>query len=377
MSHPLDETYLLRAIELGARGGRGTAPNPRVGAVLVQDGLVIGEGWHRRAGEAHAEIIALEEAGSKARGATLFTTLEPCPHYGQQPPCVDRILGAGVRRVVVGLVDPDSRVAGQGIEKLRSQGVEVELCGGEAGRKAEQLIEDYLVHRRLGRAFAALKIAATLDGKIADRNGTSRWITGDLARAHGRNLRNWYGAILVGAGTVLADDPLLLPDTLQPAVPRFLRCVVDHHLDTPPTARLFREVTDNPVLIFTTSRAPSGKARALREAGAEIIVKEENQGVIPPRLLLEELGRRGILGVLVEGGGVTHGWFLESGVADKIHWYQAPLILGDPQGIPALITPGKLLSEARRWRIADHVRLGDDLHLTLYPDRIEPCSPDS
>lgn len=369
MIRPEDLPHLERALDLAERGGRLTAPNPRVGAVVVVRDEVIGEGWHRRAGESHAEVLALEAAGEAARGATLYCSLEPCAHHGRTPPCVDAIIGAGIARVVVGVIDPDPRVSGSGLARLAGAGVAVELAQGDIARRAERAIEEYLLHRREGRAFAALKVAASLDGRIADRNARSRWITGQQARAHGRRLRDRYGAILVGAGTVRADDPLLLPPGgAGEGAPPFLRCVVDGGLEISHECRLLRErVAGAAVIVYCRDDAPDVSEEALRRAGAEVVRVPAVDGLIEPAAMLRDLGARGVLGVVIEGGGATHGTFLAAGLVDKLYWYVAPIVLGDPGAVASVSIGQRNLEEAYRLRIADVTSLEDDLVLTLYP----------
>lgn len=377
MIEPVDLEFLARALALARQGGRSTCPNPRVGAVVARGGVVLAEGWHQRAGEQHAEAEALQRAGVAARGATLYTTLEPCNHHGRTPPCCSAILDAGISRVVVGLIDPDPRVAGGGIARLRGAGLTVEVVEGEMACRAAQTNEDYLIHRRLGRAFCALKVAATLDGKIADRRGVSRWITGDAARKRGRELRDWYGAILVGAGTVLADDPLLLPPGEMKGHPPFLRCVVDGGLRISPRSRLFHEGhPEAPVLVFSSRQASPSAWRELERAGAEVVALPVEGGRIPVRLILEELGRRGVLGLLVEGGGETHAQFLEQGMADKVYWFAAPQFLVDREARAAVAGGPRFLDAALRMEIAEAEPVGDDILLTLYPRGVPGCSPD-
>ncbi|MBP7147186.1 MAG: bifunctional diaminohydroxyphosphoribosylaminopyrimidine deaminase/5-amino-6-(5-phosphoribosylamino)uracil reductase RibD [Acidobacteria bacterium] len=377
MTHAGDIPHLLRAIELAARGGRATAPNPRVGAVVVAAGEVVGEGWHRRAGEAHAETVALEMAGARARGATLYSSLEPCPHQGRTPPCTSRIIAAGIARVVLGLEDPDPRVRGRGATLLREAGVEVVAAQDAPARAAARAVEDYLVHRREGRAFAALKIAGTLDGKIADRARGSRWITGATAREHGRALRDRYGAIVVGAGTVRADDPLLLPPSFDPGAAPFLRCVISGSLELPAPARLLEPVEGSPVLVYTGAGAPAARSEGLRAAGIEVVVAGEAHEVEPLRVL-RDLGARGVLGALVEGGGATHARFFDAGLVDKLYWYLAPRVLGDGGAVAAVDGPPRALAGAWAGAFAEARPLGEDLLLTVYPKGgIDPCSPDS
>ena len=371
------DAWMARALELAARGGRATAPNPRVGALVVSRGELVGEGWHRACGGPHAEAFALEAAGDRARGATLYSSLEPCPHEGRQPPCVARIVRAGVARVMVGLVDPDPQVAGEGIAALRRAGLEVELASGAIAQAAERLLEEYLVHRRNGRALAALKVGATLDGRIADRHGASRWVTGEPAREAGRALRARYGAILIGAGTVLADDPQLLLPEHDEGGP-FLRCVVDGRLSVPAGARLFGAASERaPVLVYTAPDADPARRAALERIGAEVVALGPPGGPVPPGEILRDLAGRGVLGAMVEGGGVTHGHFLEAGVADKIHWFVAPRLLADPEARSAVAGPGRPLGKAWDGAFAEVTRLGEDLLLTLYPRGAQACSPDS
>ncbi len=366
MIRPEELHFLEQALTLARRGGRATAPNPRVGCVIVAAGEIVGQGWHRRLGESHAEVVALREAGARARAATLYVSLEPCAHSGRTPPCTSAILSAGISRVIVGLIDPDHRVSGRGIAALRAGGIEVEIAEGPMATAAERVLEAYLVHRREGRAFALLKVASTLDGRIADRQREARWITGETAREHSRGLRDRYGAILVGVGTVLADDPSLLPPSGHEDGGAFLRCVLDSQLRTPPGSELLRKRWP-PVLIFCGPDAPAERRRALEDAGAEIVVCSGAGELVPPLEILEELARRGVLGVIVEGGGVTHGHFLSAGAVDKIYWYLAPALLGDPGAVSALTTGETPLAQAWRGRIAERISLGEDLLLTLYP----------
>ncbi len=363
-----DRRILERTLELAALAGRRTAPNPRVGAVLVgPDGQVRGEGWHRRAGEAHAEVIALEAAGPAAQGGTLYTSLEPCAHRGRTPPCTDAILARGVRRVVVALVDPDPRVAGEGIGALRRGSVEVDVAAGALASQAEQLNEDYLVHRRRGRAFAALKVAATLDGRIADRHGASRWITGEAARFRGKELRGRCGAVLVGAGTIRADDPELAPPPESAPAPPFLRCVLDGRLSVSPGARIFRRSDEHPVILFTSPGAPGARREALSAAGATIVELGPPGGLVPPGEVLADLARRGVLGVLIEGGGRTSGAFLAAGLVDKLYWFLAPKLLADPEACAAAAAGERVLAAAIQWRVLLEERLGGDILLVLHP----------
>lgn len=366
---PEDRAHFDRALALAARAGRGAAPNPRVGCVVVRDDTIVGEGWHRRPGEPHAEILALEEAGDRARGATLYVTLEPCSHLGRTPPCSEAILQAGVARVVIGLIDPDAQVRGRGLATLRNAGVRVELADGRSAESAREELEDYIVHRERQRAFVAAKTAASLDGRIADREGGARWVTGDAAREHGRSLRDRYGAILVGAGTARADDPLLLPPTGRDGGP-FRRCVLDPALSLSPGARLLGEGHWSPVLVYAWEDADVARRIRLEEAGAEVVPlpADPATAAIDPLAILRDLARRGVLGVIVEGGGRTLGGFLEAGLVDKWYWYVAPKLLADDEARAAVAGPPRRLDAAWRGRIAGVRLLGDDMLLKLYPD---------
>jgi diaminohydroxyphosphoribosylaminopyrimidine deaminase/5-amino-6-(5-phosphoribosylamino)uracil reductase len=366
---PEDRAHFDRALALAARAGRGAAPNPRVGCVVVREGAIVGEGWHRRPGDPHAEIVALEEAGEGARGATLYVTLEPCSHLGRTPPCSEAILEAGVARVVIGLIDPDAQVRGRGVAALEAGGVRVEMAEGDAAAAAREELEDYLAHRERQRTFVVAKSAATLDGRIADREGRSQWITGQAAREHGRSLRDRYGAILVGAGTARTDDPVLLPPTGGECGP-FLRCVIDPHLTLPPSARLLSEGPWSPVLVYGRGDADVSRRIALEQVGAQVVAlpTEHPSGRLDPLEVARDLARRGVLGAILEGGGRTVGWFLEAGLVDKWYWYLTPSLLADPEARAAVHGPARGLGDAWRGRIAGVRLLGEDMLLKLYPD---------
>jgi diaminohydroxyphosphoribosylaminopyrimidine deaminase / 5-amino-6-(5-phosphoribosylamino)uracil reductase len=365
-----DAGWMARAMAL-AEGGRGTtSPNPMVGAVLVLDGRVVGEGFHRAPGEPHAEIAALAAAGPAAAGATCYVTLEPCAHQGRTPPCADALLQAGVARVVAALPDPDRRVDGAGLQRLRAAGVVVTVGVG-ADAAAEQNAA-YLTHRRLGRPRVTLKAAASLDGKVAAPDGSSQWITGPAARADAHRLRAEADAVAVGAGTALADDPRLtarLPGYLsrQP-----LRVLVDAAGRVGAGGHLFDAAA--PTLVATTAHAPASAVAAWKRAGAEVLVCPEvplgagGRGV-DLAALAAALGRRGVLELLVEGGPRLHAGFWAAGLADRLVWYLAPLVIGG-DGAPGLLRGGgaPTLTAARPLRIASVERLGVDLRVVAYPD---------
>jgi diaminohydroxyphosphoribosylaminopyrimidine deaminase / 5-amino-6-(5-phosphoribosylamino)uracil reductase len=364
-----DAGWMTRAVAL-AEGGRGAAsPNPMVGAVLVLDGRVVGEGFHRAAGEAHAEAAALAAAGPLAAGATCYVTLEPCVHHGRTPPCVDALLAAGVARVVAALPDPDRRVDGGGLARLRAAGVAVTVGVG-ADAAAEQNAA-YLTHRRLGRPRVTLKAAASLDGKVAAPDGSSQWITGPAARADAHRLRAEADAVAVGAGTALADDPRLTARLPGHVGRQPVRVLVDAAGRVGTAGHLFD--TGAPTLVATTTAAPTGAVDAWRRAGAEVLVCPEapwagGRGVDLAELAAA-LGRMGLLELLVEGGPRLHASFWAAGLADRLVWYLAPLVIGG-DGAPGLLRGGgaATLADARHLRIASVDRLGADLRVVAYPD---------
>ncbi|HEX5761165.1 MAG TPA: bifunctional diaminohydroxyphosphoribosylaminopyrimidine deaminase/5-amino-6-(5-phosphoribosylamino)uracil reductase RibD [Thermoanaerobaculia bacterium] len=355
MAKTADEAHLRRALRLAARGRYRTAPNPRVGAVLVRDGTVVGEGWHRRAGEPHAEAEALAAAGDRARGATLYLNLEPCRHHGRTPPCVDALLGAGVARVVASHADPDPRVSGRGFARLREAGVEVEV--GALARDAAALNLPFLTARALGRPAVTLKWAMSLDGKIATAAGESRWISSEGGRRWALALREEHDAILVGSGTALADDPLLTRRLGLAAGP-ILRVVVDRRLRLPPEAKMLGE--EGEVLVFT--EAEEGPRRAALEARG---VRVERLECVDPDAVLAALHARGVQCVLVEGGAEAHAAFFESGLWDRVEAACAPLLVGGRRA-PGPIggTGARALAAAPRLERLSVRRRGDDLVLS-------------
>ncbi len=352
------------ARDLAERGRYTVAPNPLVGAVVARDGSVISEGWHARAGAEHAEVRALRDAGTAARGAEIYVTLEPCNHHGRTPPCTDAVLRAGVSKVVVGHLDPDPRMRGKSVEVLREAGVEVEVL---EDAPCERQNEQFFHRMRTGRPFVHLKLATTLDGRIAAPGGESRWVTGEDARRRAHELRAEAGAVLVGAGTVRADDPLLTPRDLPQDPPRTTRVVLDPHLTTSPQSRLAKTAGEAPVVVFAHRDAPDGRERDLVSRGVEVVGTPGSPTGLDLRFVLEELGGRGIRGVLVEGGGETATRFVEAGLADKLTLFYAPKILGSG-GVPMI---GALrvtkMAEAMRFCVAGAETVGEDVAVTLYP----------
>jgi diaminohydroxyphosphoribosylaminopyrimidine deaminase/5-amino-6-(5-phosphoribosylamino)uracil reductase len=316
---------MRRALELAARGLGETNPNPVVGCVVARGGRVVGEGFHRRAGGDHAEVLALRAAGARARGATLYVTLEPCSHHGRTPPCAPRVGEAGVVRVVAALRDPDPRVGGRGLTLLRRAGVTVET--GVCAAAAAALNARFLTAARKARPFVLLKAALTLDGRIATASGGSRWITGNAARRQARYLRRLHDAVLVGIGTVLADDPLLLP---QPRTRRlFTRVVLDTRLRLPLASRLVASASAlTPVLVLTATAPPRWRRLALEARGVSVVEVATTGGRIAPAAALAVLFKRGTTSVMIEGGSEVLGSFLAARLVDEVALFRAPLLLG-------------------------------------------------
>lgn len=353
---------MLRALELAGRGVGRVSPNPMVGAVLVKSGRTVGEGWHRRFGGPHAEVEALRAAGRAASGATLYVTMEPCCTCGKTGACTEALLTAGIKRVVAATLDPNCAVNGRGLRCLRAAGVAVEL--GLLAAEARRLNEAYFCSRRERRPFFTLRVALTLDGMMAARNGESQWITGPAARRRTMALRCSSDAVLVGVETVLRDDPRL---TCRGArrVP-VLRVVLDSRLRTPPAARLFRE--PGPVLLLT-SRGDAARRARLERAGAEVIeVRSGRSGLLDWTAIAAELHRRDIQSVLVEGGARVASSALEAGLVDKVVTFHAPMLMGPGRCMTGGMRPrgfGRVI-QLRRVR---HELLGPDVMTEGYIPR--------
>lgn len=359
-----DHAYMAHALRLAQRGLYTTTPNPRVGCVIVRDGKIIGEGWHERAGEPHAEVHALAEAGEAARGAEVYVTLEPCSHHGRTPPCAEALLRAGVARVVAAMSDPNPQVAGGGLQLLRQRGVVV--ASGLLEAEARALNPGFISRMTRGRPWLTAKIAASLDGRTALANGASQWITGPAARADVQRQRARACVILTGIGTVLADDPQLTVRVLdigrQP-----LRVVVDSQLRMPPTARLLRE---GEVMVACLA-GNAARAERLREAGATLLELPGRDGRVCLDRLLQALAGRGVNEVLVEAGAALNGALLRQGLIDELLLYYAPLLLGTDArgmfGLPALTQMDQ--------RIALDIlaldQIGQDIRVRARPQRNE------
>jgi diaminohydroxyphosphoribosylaminopyrimidine deaminase / 5-amino-6-(5-phosphoribosylamino)uracil reductase len=348
-----DFRFMARALRLAGRGLLTTTPNPRVGCVLVKSGTIVGEGWHERAGEAHAEVMALKAAGAHATGATAYVTLEPCAHQGRTPPCTDAILAARLTRVVAAMRDPNPQVAGKGFEQLRQAGIAVDA--GLLETQARELNVGYVSRMTRGRPWVRLKIAASLDGKTALANKVSKWITGPDARRDGHRWRARSCAVLTGIGTLRDDDPQLtvreVPVTRQP-----LRVVIDSRLRIAQDAKI---LDGNPVLIATATR-DADKLAALAAKGAETVFLPNAEGKVDLSAMMKELGRRGINEVLVESGVNLNSALLGAGVVDEMLMYFAPLLLG--HGGRGMFDLGAITDMAQRLdlEIFDTRRVGAD-----------------
>jgi diaminohydroxyphosphoribosylaminopyrimidine deaminase/5-amino-6-(5-phosphoribosylamino)uracil reductase len=338
---------MARALELAQLGRGRTSPNPMVGAVLTRDGKVVGEGHHTRAGAAHAEVEALEQAGEAARGATLWVTLEPCCHTGRTGPCTERLLTAGVAEVHVATLDPNPKVHGQGVAQLRAAGVSVLV--GEREEEAQSLIREFAVWITEGRPSVTLKFAMSLDGKVATAGGESQWITSEPSRARAHRLRAEHDAVMVGSGTMLADDPRLTARDLPEGARQPLRVIVDSRLRTPSTARLLAP-SGGPVLIATLEGADATLARELREAGAELLELPAVEGRVPLSDLLQRLGERRVTSVLVEGGPTLLGSFWEQRLGDRIAAFVAPVLVGGAEAPGPFGGRGAVALE-QSWRV--------------------------
>jgi diaminohydroxyphosphoribosylaminopyrimidine deaminase / 5-amino-6-(5-phosphoribosylamino)uracil reductase len=363
-----DRFAMQRALTLAARGLDTTDPNPRVGCVIAQRGRIIGEGWHERAGEAHAEVAALRAAGAQATGATVYVTLEPCCHHGRTPPCVEALSAARVARVVYAVADPNPLVNGQGAEALRAAGIAVE--GGLLEREAGELNAGFIKRMRYGRPFVRVKLAMSLDGRTALANGESRWITGEEARTDVQRWRARSSAVLTGVGTVLADDPRLgvrLPvEEAAPPRRQPLRVVLDPQLRTPVAARLFEGGGE--VLILTTLAAPDdARAAELTARGARLESLPAEAGRLALPAVLERLAELEMNEVLVEAGATLAGELLRQSLADELLLYVAPTLLGP--GARALVALPELqqLKDAVSFTLIETHPIGADLRLRFVP----------
>jgi diaminohydroxyphosphoribosylaminopyrimidine deaminase/5-amino-6-(5-phosphoribosylamino)uracil reductase len=360
-----DLRFMQMALDLAARGRGFTSPNPLVAAVVVKDGAVVGQGYHQFAGGPHAEVYAIDAAGGQARGATLYVNLEPCNHTGRTPPCTQKIVEAGIRRVVVGMQDPNPAVTGGGADFLKQRGIEVTL--GVCEEAAEALNEVFIKYIRTRRPFVIAKCAATLDGRIATRTGDSKWVTGEAARACVHELRHAVDAILVGVGTVAADDPRLTTRIADREVKDPVRVILDTHGRIPLSARVLHHASGADTIVVTGPAAAADAHRRIAGQGVRVIEAATRDGRIDLPALMGELGGMGITSILIEGGSRVLASAFRAGVVDKACFFFAPLISGGDDGVPICSGPGpdRMRDCIRLVRIRTR-HFGDDVMIEGY-----------
>ena len=345
--------------------GLGVAsPNPSVGCVIVRDGRIVGRGFHEYALLDHAEVRALKAASEYSRHATAYVTLEPCCHQGRTPPCADRLIESGVRRVVVGRVDPNPRVSGKGIERLKLAGIQVDV--GLFQEEVGQIIEPFACRIATGLPFVISKIGMSLDGKIGTAGGSDRWITSQKSREFGQRLRLAVDALLVGVGTILSDDPELTYRGNAPRGRPLVRVILDSRLRLPAAARVFH--SKDPVLIFCGQGADESKRADMERQGAEVFTVPSSMDGLDLGAILQELGKRDILGLLVEGGSQVHWSFLSNCLVDKFYFFIAPVILGGKDAVPSVGGKGyDVIADSPRFKIRKSFYSGPDIVLETYP----------
>lgn len=358
-----NEYFINKALLLALKAKGDTFPNPLVGAVVVKNGKIAGEGYHKKCGGVHAEVTAIEKASALARGATLYVTLEPCAHYGRTAPCIDKILEAGIRKVVVGMIDPNPLNNGKGIKLLKERGIKVEV--GVLEDKLRKINEPFIKYITKRMPFVTVKVGQSLDGKISTKNGDSKWITSDKAREFSHKFRRYYDAIMVGVNTIIRDNPYLTSmNSLRPLT----RIIVDSHLSTPANSNIFQK--PNPIIIATL-KATTGQVtenRELLSQKAKILEVKENNGQINLYDLLKKLAHLEISNILVEGGGSLIGSLFDSGMVDKILFFIAPKIIGGKDSISSVMGRGvSRIDRAIRLRDVKIKKIGDDLLVEGYP----------
>ena len=358
-----DHDFMARALELAARGLFTATPNPRVGCVIVKDNEIVAEGWHRRAGEPHAEVVAMAQAAGRARGATVYVTLEPCSHFGRTPPCVDALIEAKVARVVAAMEDPNPRVNGQGLSRLRAAGIDVRC--GLLQQEATELNIGFVSRMSRGLPWVRLKAAATLDGRTALPDGASQWITSEAARDDGHRWRARACAILTGIGTVRDDDPRMTVRAIDtPRQP--VRVLVDSRLEVDLQAKILKG--GGVLVVHAQARPDPGKVRELVERGCELLSLANSDGKVDLPALMHELARRGFNEIHAEAGHKLNGSLMREGCVDELLLYLAPSLLGNAPGLFDLAPPATL--DARtRLRFTDVERVGDDLRVRARVER--------
>jgi diaminohydroxyphosphoribosylaminopyrimidine deaminase/5-amino-6-(5-phosphoribosylamino)uracil reductase len=366
-----DQKYMARALNLARLGEGSTSPNPLVGAVVAKEGEIVGEGYHQKYGGPHAEVFALEQAGEKAQGADIYVTLEPCSHFGKTPPCAQKVIDSGIKRAVVAVIDPNPEVAGRGVKMLREAGVEVEV--GLFKEKAEALNEVFLKYIQSDYPFVYLKKAQTLDGYIASRSGDSKWITNSEARLEGHKLRHQVDAIMVGIGTVLADNPSLTARLEDKKGIDPQRIILDPLLDMPLSAKIINQDSTADTVIISSSKFPPARAAAALKKKEKLLKMDRVQLItletgadnyFDLRKVLKELHKRKISSILVEGGAKLSYSILKEGLVDKFYYFIAPKIYGGSDGIASFCGRGpELMSDSAELKIIEQKSLGDNLLL--------------
>jgi len=358
-----DHFYMKLALSLARKGMEGASPNPMVGAVVVKNGKIVGQGYHKMSGGAHAEVNALHDAGRAAKGGTLYLNLEPCCHFGKTPPCTDAVIKAGIKRVVAGMTDPNPKVSGKGFDILRKAGIEVDTGVLEA--ECRKLNEGFIKRVTTGRPFVILKIAASLDGKTATRHKESKWITSEASRLRVHKLRKQVDAIMTGIGTVLADDPLLTPRVGRvKKLP--LRVVVDSLLRVPPTAKIVGVNT----LFVTTDSARVEKLEFLESRGAQVKIFKSSNGKVDMTMVMDYLGKKGINSMMIEAGPELSASLVREGLVDKVIFFYAPRIIGGIDA-PGMVGGSGIDKLAEAIPIKDIVvkRCGEDIIIEGYVHR--------
>lgn len=363
-----DIKYMKRALTLAKKGLGKTSPNPSVGCVIVKNGAIIGEGWHKRAGGHHAEVHALEIAGVEARGADVYVTLEPCSHTGKTPPCSEALIKAGVKRVVAGMGDPNPRVNGSGLAALRLAGIET-LCG-LLEKECRAINIPFIKHVTSGMPFVTYKCAMTLDGNIATITGESRWISGEASRKHVHLMRSRMDAIMVGVDTIITDNPLLTVRHVKGKDP--LRVIVDTRLRTPESVNVLSEKLSSGTIIATTESNPRIHLRYLQQ-GATIVVCDEYDGRVCMKDLLLKLGEMGVQSILLEGGSRLAGDMLQHGLIDELVFFVAPKVIGSNGFAPFTLQGISSMAQAIKMEFTDVRRSGSDIVVTARPERT--CLP--
>ncbi|MDS1030303.1 bifunctional diaminohydroxyphosphoribosylaminopyrimidine deaminase/5-amino-6-(5-phosphoribosylamino)uracil reductase RibD [Bacillota bacterium LX-D] len=362
MNHHL---FMQRALALAVKAKGRTSPNPMVGAVVVKDGKIVGEGYHHQAGAPHAEVLALQEAGTKAQGSTLYVTLEPCCHFGKTPPCVEKIIQSGVREVIGAVADPNTLVNGQGYELLKAAGIKVQV--GVLRQEAEQLNEVFFKYIRTKKPFVTLKWAMTLDGKIATVNNDSKWVSNEKSRALVHQWRDSTDALVVGVNTILNDNPFLTTRLPHGRGKDPWRIILDTHLRTPVEANVLNTASKAPTIICCGPEADEIKKNNLAAQGVQIWELPIQGGTLDLNYLLESLGKQELTSILVEGGGKVLESFFRLGLADKVCCFIAPKILGGEAAKTPVEGEGiKLMSQAYKLTRVSHESIGEDLLITGY-----------